>query len=218
MTEDEAWRLSAAEMVRRLGRLPPEVARAMRSVPRHRFVPAALQGEAYRDEPLPISEGPSTISAPHMVAIQLEWLELAPGFKVLEVGAGLGYLAALVAETCGPSGRVFAMEIDPELAREAERRLHEAGYGARVQVRAGDGSIGWPEQPPFDRIVISCATPSILPAWKAQLAEGGLVVAPVGDSWDQLLVSERKRGGKFTRREGPRCRFVGIRGSVQIPI
>lgn len=210
MSEDEErWPAAAARMVALLGPLPPKVADVMRRVPRHRFVAPEYASMAYEDEPLPLSEG-ATISAPHMVAYQLEWAELAPGLKVLEIGAGLGYLAALMAQLVSPSGRVDAIELDPRLAEEAGRRARELGETPLVTIHAGDGSHGLPERAPFDRIVVSCATPEIFPEWVEQLTPDGTVTAPVGDLWQQTMVRARRTAAGVRKENGPSVRFVPL--------
>ena len=197
-------------MVDALEPIASNVSAAMRRVPRHRFVPADLRRSAYEDEPLPLSHGEATISAPHMVAIQLEWAELTSGLSVLEVGTGSGYLAALVAELIRPGGSFLGIEIDPVLAEDAGRRLAELGY-QEVEVRAGDGSLGAPDRAPFDRIIVSCAAPSILPAWKEQLSADGRVVAPVGGSFEQTWVRWRETVSGGRLEKGPACRFVPLK-------
>ena len=133
---DETWRALAARMARESGATEPEVLRALRSVPRHRFVPTPWQNAAYEDEPLPITEGESTISAPHMVAIQLEAAQLSDGLSVLEVGSGSGYLLALISEVMHRSGRALGLEVDPVLDRPGARdprrpRVPRVGRGSR---------------------------------------------------------------------------------------
>lgn len=211
---DEEWREEAAEMVRRLPAVPRAVAEAMRSVPRHRFVESSLRSRAYDDEPLPLPFGLATISAPHMVALQLEWAELAAGQRVLEIGSGSGYLLALVSELVGPGGRAIGIEIDPGLARSARERLTQLGYAERVKVIERDGRGGSPDDAPFDRILVSFATPEIFPEWRAQVKRGGTVLAPVGGSWQQTLLRWRNSGGEGRFDEGPACMFVPIRGAV----
>ena len=198
-------------MVRSLGRMPRPVAAAMERVPRHLFVPEKYRRAAYSDEPLPLPFGDSTISAPHMVAIQLEFAELTPGLRVLEVGVGFGYLAALLADLVGPEGSVYGIDIEPALVREARSRLGRSGYGGRVKLRSGDGREGWPEAAPFDRIVVSCAAPDLLPAWVDQLTPTGTVVAPVGSALGQQLVRYRAGRPRGEFDLGPMCRFVPLR-------
>lgn len=200
----------AAAMVRSLGALDPRIARAMEAVPRHRFVPPELRSSAYEDEPVPLRESGSTVSAPHMVAIQLEAADLAPGLSVLEVGSGSGYLLALIAELVGPSGRVLGIEIEPSLVVTSRETLRSLGYGATVSVRAGDGIEGAPDLAPFDRILVSCAVGEIAPAWRAQLAPDGRIVAPLGGPFRHRLVTVDREGRRL--QNGPECRFVPLRG------
>ena len=206
----EPWAVSAERMVRSLGPLPTAIAEAMRSLPRHTFVEPTWRRDAYTDRPLPLPGSEATISAPHMVALQLEWCEPFSGANVLEVGAGSGYLACLIARLSAPGGRVEALELDRQLARFATENVRANGYAGPVRVHAADGVDGWSASAPFDRIVVSCATPSLLPAWREQLRDGGLIVAPVGDAWEQVLVRWRKHGASGETEEGPACRFVPL--------
>jgi protein-L-isoaspartate(D-aspartate) O-methyltransferase len=164
---------------------------AMAAVPRHRFVPADLASQAYDDHPLPIGLG-QTISQPYIVALMTQWAKVAPGDKVLEVGTGSGYQAAVLAEL---TPRVFTIELLPELAAAARQRLVELGYG-RVQGRAGDGYQGWPAEAPFDAILVTATAPAVPPALKEQLKEGGRLVIPVGrpGSVQQLLLLRKVKG------------------------
>jgi protein-L-isoaspartate(D-aspartate) O-methyltransferase len=203
------WSAESERMIKVAGPMPSAVARVMRRVPRHRFVPANLRSMAYEDEPLPLPFGEATISAPHMVACQLEWAELTPGLSVLEVGSGSGYLLALLAELVRPGGTVLGVELDAGLVRISQRALGAHDY-PEVAVRQGDGSVGAPDLAPFDRIVVSAATPEIEPAWKAQVRAHGTVTAPVGNRFEQVLVRWRNTGGEGTWDEGPACRFVPL--------
>ena len=203
------WETEARAMVASLEPLPVPIASAMRRIPRHLFVPESYRPSAYADEPLPLPYGGATISAPHMVAIQLEYAELAIGLRVLEVGVGFGYLAALVADLVGPGGVVYGIDIEPRLVAEARRRLDTTAVGSRVHLRAGDGHDGWPEAAPFDRILVSCATREIVPTWVRQLTDDGTIVAPVGPPSSQELVRFRARGRLL--EPGPPCRFVPLR-------
>jgi protein-L-isoaspartate(D-aspartate) O-methyltransferase len=154
----------------------PDVLRAMRAVPRHRFVPADLMSRAYADRPLPIGYG-QTISQPYIVALMTELLELSSGEKVLEIGTGSGYQAAVLAEL--PGVEVFTIEIIPELAEGAQERLQAAGY-TEVHAKQGDGYYGWPEQAPFDAIIVTAAPDHLPQPLVEQLAEGGRLVIPIG--------------------------------------
>jgi protein-L-isoaspartate(D-aspartate) O-methyltransferase len=162
----------------------PAVLAAMGRVPRERFVPDRLAPYAYEDEPLPIGEG-QTISQPYIVALMTEALRLAPGDRVLEIGTGSGYAAAVLAEI---AAEVYTIERLPSLAEAARRRLAALGY-ANVHVRCGDGTLGWPEHAPYDAIVATAGGPEVPPALLDQVAIGGRLVIPVGASpWAQRLV------------------------------
>jgi protein-L-isoaspartate(D-aspartate) O-methyltransferase len=162
----------------------PAVIAAMGRVPRERFVPDDVAPYAYADEPLPIGEG-QTISQPYIVALMTEALRLAPGDRVLEIGTGSGYAAAVLAEI---AAEVYTIERLPSLAEAARRRLAALGY-ASVHVRCGDGTLGWPEHAPYDAIVATAGGPEVPPALLDQLAIGGRLVIPVGASpWAQRLV------------------------------
>jgi len=207
---DAAWEARARAMVDALGPLPHAVAAAMRRVPRHYFVPPQLAGEAYDDTPLPLGHPHSTISAPHMVALMLEWAELSAGLRVLEIGSGSGYLAALLAEMVGPRGKVIGIEIDASLAEESRTPLAELGYGDLVTIHAADGRDGWPTEAPYDRILVSFATPEIFPEWAGQLATPGILLAPVGPARVQVLRRLRRDRTGDRLEEGPPCIFVGL--------
>lgn len=209
-TADSPWQEKAAAMVRSIGPIDAAVAAAMRRVPRHRFLPVALASEAYEDTPLPLGPARSTISAPHMVALMLQWAELAPGLSVLELGSGSGYLAALVAELVRPGGRVVGVEIDPALAGSSEEVLHQLGYREAIEIHAAEGRLGWPSKAPYDRILVSFATPEIFPEWTQQLATPGILLAPVGPSSGQVLRRLRRRSNGDRLEDGPPCIFVGI--------
>jgi len=163
-------------------RLADDVMAAMGKVPRHQFVPVELQSYAYEDTPLPIGCG-KTISQPFMVALMTDLLEIAKQDRVLEVGTGLGYQAAILAEL---ADQVFTIEIHEELAREAQQRLRQAGVN-NIQFRVGDGSRGWPENAPYDKIMVTAAPERIPPALLEQLKPGGKMVIPVGRGEEQKL-------------------------------
>jgi protein-L-isoaspartate(D-aspartate) O-methyltransferase len=185
----------------------PGVLRAMRATPRHLFVPKALEAEAYDDHPLPIGYG-ATISQPYIVALMTELLGPAKSQRVLEIGTGSGYQAAVLAVLVG---QVYTIEIVPELAEAARRTLSGLGY-SNVVVRQGDGYGGWPEQAPFDRIIVTAAPPEVPKALIEQLAMGGRLVAPVGPGWAQdLIVVDKKPDGTVQRVAGPAVLFLPMR-------
>ena len=182
---------------------------SLRKVPRHLFVPAAEAAEAYSDRPLPIGHG-QTISQPYIVAFMTEALLLKGGEKVLEVGTGSGYQAAVLAEI---ATEVYSIEIVEPLAREARDRLASLGY-RNVQVRAGDGYQGWPEVAPFDAVIVTAAAPRVPEPLKQQLRDGGRLVLPVGDQDQELLVLTR-HGERFEERRALPVRFVPMTGKVR---
>lgn len=183
------------------------VLEAMLRVPRHLFVPQHLRDRAYDDNPLPIGEG-QTISQPYMVAWMTELLEVKPGDKVLEVGTGSGYQAAVL---CELAGEVFSIEKNADLARAAEARLSGMGY-RNLKVRVGDGTLGWPEEAPFDGIVVTAGAPSAPQPLLEQLAEGGRLVIPIGSSSMQMLTLIRRHGNEFQVSEEGSCVFVPLVG------
>lgn len=184
-----------AEMGPSLGRrakLSPRVVAALREVPRHLFVPPERLSEAYRDRPAPIGYR-QTISQPFIVALMTELLDLAPDAKVLEVGTGSGYQAAILSRL---AERVFTIEVCAPLAERAKALLAELGCG-NVVTRTGDGNLGWPEEAPFDAIIVTAAPHQIPQPLIDQLKPGGRLVVPVGDVSQQLIVVE-KRGDLST--------------------
>jgi protein-L-isoaspartate(D-aspartate) O-methyltransferase len=180
---------------------------AMRAVPRHEFVPEDQRARAYADTPLPIGHE-QTISQPVVVAFMTQVIRPRPGLRVLEVGTGSGYQAAVLAET---GARVWTIEIFRALADEARARLQRLGYG-RVQVRHGDGYAGWPEVAPFDAIVVTAGADSIPPPLVRQLAPGGHLVMPVGNPWvdQRLVLLEKDASGRVASRDLLPVRFVPL--------
>ncbi|MGB3977133.1 MAG: protein-L-isoaspartate(D-aspartate) O-methyltransferase [bacterium] len=176
---------------------------AMRRVERHLFVPEKYRNQAYADMPLPIGEG-QTISQPYIVAFMTEILKLQENDKILEIGTGSGYQAAVLAEICKT---VFTIEINEKLAEFAKENLKHAGY-ENVKTLCGDGYLGWPSEAPFDVIIVTCA-PSDIPApLKEQLADGGRMIIPVDSIWGQELVLLTKTGQKIERKDVLPVRFV----------
>ena len=180
----------------------PGVLDAMRRVPRHRFVPDALDGRAYDDTPLPIGEG-QTISQPYIVAYMTEALEPTATDRVLEIGTGSGYQAAILAELVK---EVYTIELVPALADRAREVLTALGY-KNIRTRTGDGYRGWPEAAPFDKIIVTAAPDEVPPALVDQLAVNGILVVPVGRG-DQMMTILRKTPAGSSRRETIPVRFV----------
>jgi protein-L-isoaspartate(D-aspartate) O-methyltransferase len=184
----------------------PAVLAAMRTAPRHEFVPDARQRQAYDDNPLPIGYG-QTISQPYIVAYMTELLRLEPGMRALEIGTGSGYQAAVLAEILD---EVYSIEIIPELARWGEANLRRAGYEA-VQVRQADGYHGWDEHGPFDVIIVTAAADHVPPPLIAQLKDGGRMVIPVGSPFrTQVLMLVTRHGEEVRTQSLLPVRFVPL--------
>jgi len=204
-----ARRRMVEEQVRGRGVTDQRVIDAMLKVPRHLFVPEALAAQAYSDFPLPIGDR-QTISQPYMVGVMSEALQLQGVEKVLEIGTGSGYQAAILALL---ARQVFSLERIPALARQARRTLDNCGY-ARVNVRVTDGTYGWEDEAPFDAIVVTAGAPSIPRPYLEQLTIGGRLVIPVGDRIGQSLVRVTRRGEEDFREERLfSCRFVPLVGN-----
>jgi protein-L-isoaspartate(D-aspartate) O-methyltransferase len=181
---------------------------AMRQVPRHQFVPESLRHRAYDDRPLPIGQG-QTISQPYIVALMTEILELSPGEKVLEIGTGSGYQAAVLAEL---TNQVYTIEIVEILGKRAESTLRRLGYD-QVRVRIGDGYLGWEEYAPYDAIIVTCAPEHIPQPLIDQLADGGRMVIPVGQQgYTQTLTLVEKQGGEVRQAAIIPVLFVPMTG------
>jgi protein-L-isoaspartate(D-aspartate) O-methyltransferase len=185
----------------------PRVVAAMRRVPRHRFVQEALRARAYGDHPLPIGEE-QTISQPFIVGLMTSLLELSGREKVLEVGTGSGYQTAVLAAL---ARRVCSIERLPRLAERARAILESLGAD-NVWVRVGNGALGWPDEAPFDRIIVTAGGPSIPPPLVQQLADGGRMVLPVGSSENQTLTVVENVGGEIRQRTHGECKFVKLVG------
>lgn len=182
------------------GRIKEPVLKAMSLVPRELFVPVHLRDRAYEDNPLPIGLG-QTISAPHMVAIMCELLDIRPGMKILEVGGGSGYHAAVLAVLAGPEGHVYSVERMPDLALAARKNLEAAGIG-NVTVVVSDGSLGLPEQAPYDRISVAASAPKVPEPLKEQLRVGGKLILPVGGELQELILVTRINGFSVEEKMG----------------
>jgi protein-L-isoaspartate(D-aspartate) O-methyltransferase len=204
--------LAAAEMVEtqlmRRGIRDPRVLEAMRSIPREEFVPEKFREETYADAPLPIGYG-QTISQPYMTALMAELLELTGAEKVLDVGTGSGYHAAVLGAL---ARRVITVERIPELCVMARANLQRAELDTNITVACGDGSLGVPEESPFARISVAAASPSVPRTLLDQLDDPGILVIPVGDRSEQNLRVIRKENGNISTRIASGCRFVPLIG------
>src|SRR5215467_4720895 len=206
-----AIRAHTEQVATRIGKteLDKQVLRAMTKVPRHEFVPAEVQSCGYLDTPLPIGFG-KTISQPFIVAVMTDLLELKPDDAVLEIGTGLGYQSAVLAEL---AGQVYSIEIIDELAQRAAQQLK---HYTNVEVRVSNGYLGWPEHAPFDKVIVTAAADLIPTPLINQLNAGGRMVIPVGlPSAQQLLVAEKDQNGKVTTKEIMPVLFSLLEGSEQ---
>jgi protein-L-isoaspartate(D-aspartate) O-methyltransferase len=208
MTFEEARNQMVEVQLRARGIRDPRVLAAMRAIPRHLFVDQELRLRAYEDSPLPI-DAEQTISQPYIVALMSQVLELRGGERVLEVGTGSGYQAAVLAEF---AAEVFSVERLDVLAECARGRLARLGYGDRVHVRTGDGAAGWPEVAPFNAIVVTAAVQQIPRPLLQQLADGGSLVLPLGEAELQGLARIRKRAGALQFDYFGECCFVKLIG------
>ena len=204
-----ARRRMVEDQVMARGVTDPKVIDAMLRVPRHKFVEQALESQAYQDAPLPIGER-QTISQPYMVAVMSEALLLDGTEKVLEVGTGSGYQAAVLALL---ADRVFSLERIPALARRARKILDACGY-SKVNIRLADGTLGWQEMAPFDAIIVTAGAPDVPRDYLDQLAVGGRLVIPVGDRLSQVLMRiTRTAEDEFKQEQLLGCRFVPLVGN-----
>ncbi|RMF39125.1 MAG: protein-L-isoaspartate(D-aspartate) O-methyltransferase [Planctomycetota bacterium] len=188
----------------------PRVLEAIRRTPRHEFVPPQFRAQAYYDRALPIGES-QTISSPYIVAIMTQELDTKPEHKVLEIGTGSGYQAAVLSPLVK---EVYTIEIVPELGERAARTLRRLGY-TNVYTKIGDGYLGWPEHAPFDRIIVTCSPEDVPQPLVDQLAEGGLMIIPVGERYQQMLYLMRKTNGKLEREALRPTLFVPMTGEAE---
>lgn len=216
MTPDspDKWQKLREEMVKNQiearGVFDPRVLAAMREAPRHLFVPEKEQAQSYNDYPLPIGKG-QTISQPYIVAFMTEQLGLKGGEKVLEIGTGSGYQAAVLARI---AGQVYSIEIICELADSAVERLKNQGY-KNITIRCGDGYLGWPETQPFDAIIVTAAPGKIPQPLIDQLKPGGKMIIPVGKFYQELILVTKLRSGKVEQKSVLPVRFVPMRGKAE---
>jgi protein-L-isoaspartate(D-aspartate) O-methyltransferase len=208
---DERKRMVATQ-IRARDVKEPNVLKAMLTVPRHAFIPAGQRRYAYADHPLPIGQG-QTISQPYIVAFMTEALKLGPKSKVLEIGTGSGYQAAVCAEI---AREVYTIEIVPELAKSAKEKLKKLGY-PNVFVKAGDGFFGWPDKAPFDAIIGTAAAKRIPKPLLEQLKPGGLMIIPTGSPYgfQYLELVKKAKDGKIKKSRVMPVRFVPMTGEVQ---
>jgi len=223
MDYEEKRRKLVENLTKRAFLTKSSVIKAMLKVPRHKFLPKGAIESAYIDSPLSIGIG-QTISAPHMNAMMCELLELTEGEKVLEIGTGSGYHAALCAELVAPEhsknpGHVYTIERHKELADKAEESLINAGYGDTVTVIRGDGTLGYPQEAPFDKILVTASSPKkVPPPLKEQLSNGGILCIPAGSKeWGQDLYIISKKEHKFNSKRVTGVRFVPLIGEWGFP-
>ncbi len=219
--EAEARRQALVDDLKREGLLPsPRVEAAFRRVPRHLFLPGLAPEDAYRDDAIPTKRVDGvTVSAssqPAIMAIMLGQLDVQPGDRVLEIGTGTGYNAALLAELAGDDGRVVSVDIDAELVHAARHHLAAAGY-PRLEVVCADGFHGYAAAAPYDRIVLTVGAWDVAPAWWKQLRPGGLLVLPLGIGAPQKSVAFQREGGGLASRSVRACGFMPLRGILAPP-
>ena len=190
--------------------LSENVVRVMIEVPRHLFVPPFYRSEAYNDYPLPIGHG-QTISAPHMVAIMCNLLDLKEGMRILEIGTGTGYHAAVVSRIVGEGGRIITVERIPELAERAKEIYRDLGY-ENIEVVVGDGSRGYEKEAPYDRIYVTASAPKIPENLLFQLKHGGKLLIPIGDFVQYLYIVEKDEHGRIHKKSWGAVRFVPLVG------
>ena len=220
MVEQEDWEKLIDRLVKQDILRSPQVIKAMRMVPRTIFLPTDMQSYTATDTPLPIGSG-QTISAPHMVSIMNEALKLEVGNKILEVGAGSGWHSATLAEIIASNntphsewGHVYTIEIVTPLAKTARKNIVNAGYGDRVTIITGDGSIGYPEKAPYDRVLVTAAAPKVPKALVDQLKIGGILIIPVGTPfmYQTLIKLTKQSDGKIKEENLGGVSFVPLTG------
>lgn len=208
-TYQEKRRRMVEEQLRDRGIEDDRVLEAFNTVPRHNFVNEQHRGHAYEDRALPTTSG-QTISQPYMVAVMTESLQVKSGHRVLEIGTGSGYQTAILLEL---GAEVYTIETVRRLSERAEQRLSEVGYDERVHFKVGDGSKGWPEKSPYDRILVTAAAPELPPSLKEQSASSARIVIPEGSREKQtLVIHERENGGDWSTTRKTSCVFVPLRG------
>ena len=218
----DAARAGLVNELRRSGRLTsPAVEAAFRSVPRHLFLPEMAASEAYQDDAFVIKTGAdgmpvSSSSQPAIMAIMLEQLGLAPGHRVLEVGAGTGYNAALMTDLVGESGSVVTVDIDADMVARAQANLAAAGY-LNVIVVCGDGAFGAPDYAPYDRVIVTAGAWDLAPEWLAELGPGGRIVLPLSVRGIQLCLALEREAGHWRSRSACRCGFIRMAGVFASP-
>lgn len=204
----EERRRMVEEQLRKRDISDESVLGAMLKVPRHLFIPEEFRGSAYEDSPVTIGEG-QTISQPYMVALMTQCLRVKKGDKILEIGTGSGYQTAVLMEL---GAKVYTIERIPSLAERAEKRLKEMGY-ENFKIRIGNGTLGWPEEAPFDRIIVTAGAPEVPTAYKEQLSpKGGILVIPIGSRYSQVLYCITRNQDEYTTEESTCCVFVPLIG------
>ena len=208
----EAARHRLVEELRALGIRDERVLEAIRTIPRHEFVPEPYREHAYENRPLPIDEG-QTISQPYIVALMTEALRLSPEDRVLEIGTGSGYQTAILASL---AAEVYTIERFPSLLEGARARLEALGFH-NIHYKCGDGTVGWPEFAPYNAIIATGSVPRVPPSLKEQLADGGRLVIPVGGRHFQTLKLVERRGDAFVERDLCECSFLPLIGAEGWP-
>jgi len=204
--DKEREHMVESQLVRR-GIKDRRVLDAMRQVPRHLFIPKDMRGLAYSDGPLPIGQG-QTISQPYIVALMTELLELTGQEKVLELGTGSGYQAAILSRLVS---QVYSVERHAALAEQAEKVFAQLGYD-NIVISVGDGTLGWPEHSPYEAIIVTAAAPDVPQPLMEQLADGGRLVAPVGSRWSQVLAKVKRQGETLAKEHLTAVAFVPLVG------